>query len=150
MIRTFAGPARVINLILAIWLFISAFAWQHTTAQRTNTWILGVLAFVFALAAMREPRARFLNTVLGVWLFISAFALASMSTATVWNNWILGVVIFAVSLIPPAAETTMPVQQLPKTAVPPVEPRTPPPAHSNGSAPYADRRVPPPQEPRHA
>jgi hypothetical protein len=130
MYRNFAGPARVINVILAIWLFISAFAWPHTMAQRTNTWVLGVVIFAFALAAMRTPAARYVNTILAIWLFISAFALHSIRSATVWNNWILAVVIFIFSLVPSALEPTAPGQQLP------------------GNAPLGERRIPPPQQPR--
>ena len=59
---------RVANIILGIWLFISAFAWPHTYAQMTNTWIVGLLCVVFAVIAMRVPEARYLNTVLSIWL----------------------------------------------------------------------------------
>jgi len=47
--------ARIVNIVLGVWLFISAFLWPHTYAQMTNTWILGVLCVVFALVAMRVP-----------------------------------------------------------------------------------------------
>src|SRR5579883_1222244 len=86
------GPAvrgaapRIINVILGVWLFISAFVWPHTQAQMTNTWILGVLCVIFALVAMAVPWVRFLNTLLAIWLFISAWALPLVSVGTVWNN----------------------------------------------------------------
>ena len=95
-----AQGARIVNLVLGIWLFISAFVWPHTTAQMTNTWILGVLTVVFALVAMRVQQVRYLNTLLSVWLFISAFALPRLNDGTAWNNAILGVVIFFLSLVP--------------------------------------------------
>ena len=81
--------ARLINVLLGVWLFISAFLWPHTYEQMTNTWILGVLCVVFALIAMRVPQARYLNTALAVWLFISAFALPGATRGPRCNN-ILG------------------------------------------------------------
>jgi hypothetical protein len=92
------SSARIVNLVLGIWLFISAFVWQHGSAQMTNTWILGVLAVIFSLVAMRVQAVRYLNTVLSVWLFISAFALPHLHRGTVWNNALVALVMFFVSL----------------------------------------------------
>ncbi len=95
-----SAPPRIINVILGVWLFISAFIWPHSRAQMTNTWILGVLCVVFALVAMAVPWARYLNTLLAIWLFISAWALPTVSAGTVWNNVLVAIAIFIVSLIP--------------------------------------------------
>ncbi len=92
--------ARVINIALGVWLFISAFIWPHTDAQQTNTWLMGVLCVLFAAVAMRWDQARYLNTALAVWLFISAFILPTFSVGTVWNNALVAVAIFFVSLAP--------------------------------------------------
>ena len=91
---------RVANVILGIWLFLSAFLWPHTYEQMTNTWIVGVLCAFFAVLAMRVPQARYLNTVLAIWLFISAWALPVMNAGTRWNNVILALAIFCFSLAP--------------------------------------------------
>lgn len=101
-----ASPVRFANVVLGVWLFISAFVWEHTVQQRTNTWILGVLCVIFAIAAMGAPKVRFLNTLLAIWLFISAWALAHVSTGTVWNNVLVAIAIFIVSLIPERYERT--------------------------------------------
>ena len=93
--------ARTLNILLGIWLFISAFIWTHSQAQLTNTWILGVLCVAFALIATRVEQVRYLNTALAVWLFISAFALNSQSRGTMWNNALVAVAIFIISLAPP-------------------------------------------------
>ena len=92
--------ARTLNVLLGVWLFVSAFVWAHSQAQLTNTWIRGVLCVVFALFAMRAERARFLNTALAVWLFVSAFALPGSSQGTVWNNALVASAVFVVSLAP--------------------------------------------------
>lgn len=91
--------ARYINVILGAWLFISAFAWAHTEAQMTNTWICGVLAVIFALIATRVQEVRYVNAALAVWLFISAWALPHVSIGTVWNNVLVSIAIFIVALI---------------------------------------------------
>lgn len=58
--------ARLINSFLGVWLFVSAFLWDHTSAERANTWILGVLCGVFALITLSVPAARWLNTALSI------------------------------------------------------------------------------------
>ena len=93
--------ARLVNVVLGIWLVISAFAWPHSEAQRMNAWILGVLCVAFALAALFEPTARYLNTVLSAWLLVSAWALPTVSLGTMWNSALVAIAIFFVSLAPP-------------------------------------------------
>ncbi len=96
-----ASWARIINVILGVWLFISVFVWPHSSAQMTNTWILGVLEVIFSLVAIfATAQARYLNTVLAIWLFISAFALPSTSAGTIWNNVIVAILTFVFSLVP--------------------------------------------------
>lgn len=92
--------ARYANIILGIWLFISAFVWAHGSAQMTNTWICGILAVGFALLTLASPGFRFANMLLGIWLFISAFALPRVSSGTVVNNAIVGALLFLFALVP--------------------------------------------------
>lgn len=96
-----AMPARIINILLGVWLFISAFAWSHTSAQFTNAWLVGLLVAGFAAAALRVEWARYVNTVLAVWLFLSNWILATAAEATAWNNIIVAIAIFVVSLVGP-------------------------------------------------
>ena len=51
--------------------------------------------------ATRFDKVRFLNTVLGIWLFISAFVLTTQSAGTRWNNGLVAIAIFLISLAPP-------------------------------------------------
>ncbi|MHB8878479.1 MAG: SPW repeat domain-containing protein [Myxococcaceae bacterium] len=92
--------ARVLAIILGAWLFLSAFLWPHSAAQYTNTWISGLLCVLFAVVSFARPGARYLNTALSIWLFISAFVLPQVSLAGVWNNALVAIGIFVVSLIP--------------------------------------------------
>ncbi len=90
--------ASVADLILGVWLFLSAFLWMHTPAQRANTWILGVLFAVGALVAMQVARALWAHVVLSIWLFISVWALPHESPATMWNNALVAIAVFVISL----------------------------------------------------
>ncbi|HVZ32829.1 MAG TPA: SPW repeat protein [Polyangiaceae bacterium] len=105
--------ARLLNIILGVWLFISAFLWVHTTPQFNNAWVVGVLTAGAAALAMAAPGARYLNTALAVWLFISTWALPLTNRATAWNNVIVSVLVFVFSLLGlPRAErpiTTRPI-----------------------------------------
>lgn len=91
--------ARYLNILLGIWLFISAFVWRHSSAQLTNTWIMGVITIVAAWVATRVPPVRFVNTAVGFWLIISSFALPRISAVTTWNNLLVGIVITVLSLV---------------------------------------------------
>ncbi|MBI5545397.1 MAG: hypothetical protein HY901_16045 [Deltaproteobacteria bacterium] len=92
--------ARVANIVLGIWLFMSAFLWPHSPQQATNTWVMGVLCVSFAIVALAMPQASYLNTALSAWLLVSAFVLPRVSSATLWNNALVAVAIFLASLAP--------------------------------------------------
>lgn len=96
--------ARVVNIVLGIWLFLSAFMWSHSASQMTNTWVCGALVAIFAAIAFAVPVVRYVNTVLAIWVFISAFALPIVSRATVWNNALVAIAIFIFSLVPAGVE----------------------------------------------
>jgi hypothetical protein len=91
---------QVANIILGIWLVISAFIWPHNYAQMTNTWIVGALCVVFSVIALRVPEVQYLNTILAIWLFISVWALPTMESETRWNNVIVAVAMFFFSIAP--------------------------------------------------
>lgn len=99
---------RYLNMALGLWLFISAFLWPHSQAQFTNSWLMGLLCIGFASLALVVPQFRYLNTALAVWLFISAFALPRISVATVWNNALVAIGIFVLSLAGAAAPLAVP------------------------------------------
>jgi uncharacterized membrane protein len=96
-----SGPwPRYLTILLSVWLFISAFAWMHTAPSRTNTWIVAVLLVLSALSTITAPAMRWFNMALSVWLFISTLAFPHVTNATLWNNLIVAVVVFVLSLIP--------------------------------------------------
>jgi len=91
--------ARIVNLLIGVWLFISAFVWPHNVHSRANTWILGVMIVLFSIFATAQPTARWLNTLAAIWLFFSTLAISHMSQATVINNIIVAIVVFILSFI---------------------------------------------------
>jgi hypothetical protein len=90
---------RVINLLLGTWLCISAFVWPHTFWGQTNTWLCGVFCVVFAFVALGLPRARLVNTLLAGWLFVSSWLIVGTATGTKWNNAMVAIAVFILSLV---------------------------------------------------
>lgn len=93
-------PARTLNLIVALWLFFSAFAFPRFSASFTNAWVVGLLAAIFAVIGMTNARARFANTALSAWLLVSAFVLPLRSPSARWNDLVVAIVMLMLSLVP--------------------------------------------------
>ena len=92
------------NIVLGVWLFASAFLWQHTPATFINALVVGVVIAASAALAYRWPAARIVDTAAGVWLIASLFAWPSVGPATTWNNFFVGAAVALVSLVGPADE----------------------------------------------
>ena len=93
--------ARYLNIILGLWLVVSAFAWPHAPGQFTNAWMMGVIAAGSAAIALSVPGFRLVNTFVGIWLVISVYALPRFSGATALNNVVVGLLIAIASLAGP-------------------------------------------------
>jgi heme A synthase len=107
--------ARYVNIVLGVWLVISAFAWPHTVSQQTNAWVVGLLVATIALVAIARDRVRYLNTALAVWLFISIWALPGVYMATAWNSALVAIGIFMFSLVPDIRGRTLPTRPIAQT-----------------------------------
>lgn len=94
--------ARIGNIILGVGLFISAFLWEHTQAQFTNSWLVGLAIAAVATIGLFAPKARYANVVLAAWLIISVWALPTVSETTFWHNLLLGIVSLVLALVPSA------------------------------------------------
>jgi hypothetical protein len=91
-----------VNLILAVWLFISPWVLSYATDQRPswNAWIVAVIVGVLSIAALTKVQLweEWINLLLGAWLFISPWALGFSGNPTIsWNAWIVGILIFLVA-----------------------------------------------------
>jgi hypothetical protein len=97
--------AALIDVLVGIWLVVSAFAWPHPAALRTDTWVVGALVVLCSLLAGPLPLLRYLNAALAVWLVASTLALGHDHLGTVSNNLIAAVLVFSVSV---ARSSTLP------------------------------------------
>lgn len=89
--------ARIFSIALGIWLFLSTFFWEHTPAQFTNTWLVGIVATVIGFLSLAYPRARAFNVAVAIWLFFSTFFLPAEGE-TIWNNAIVAILLLVASL----------------------------------------------------
>jgi hypothetical protein len=102
------GTPRVVNIALGAWLFLSTFLWPHTNAQATNSWLCGALIIVLSAVSNRYANARYGTAAVAVWLFISVWALATRTPATFWNNLLVSIAVFFVSLMGVMPRRTVP------------------------------------------
>jgi hypothetical protein len=96
--------ARLFNVVLGLWLFISTFVWPHTMPQAANAALVGLFIALTALSAWstRPPRKlRFANVALALWLLVSIAAFPTRVTATKINSGVVGVLVLALALVPP-------------------------------------------------
>ncbi len=108
------------NLVLAVWLFISpwvlGFAAGATAAgsgapatgaggaiypAAWNAWVFGVITAIVTLWAMAQSASwqEWISVLIGIWLFVAPWVLRfSGMQAAAWDHWIVGALIFIVSL----------------------------------------------------
>lgn len=109
------------NLVLAIWLFISPWVLQFgsgtavpapgaggaggpiaaTSNAAWNAWVLGVIVFLVALSAIgrMEFWQEWINLLLGIWIFVAPWVLGFLHlTNASWDHWVVGALIFLVSI----------------------------------------------------
>ncbi len=110
-----------VNLILAIWLFISPWALgfaagaEHTFGPAWNAWVVAIVIGVFSIAALSAPRPweEWINIIAGAWLFVSPWVLHyTATTAALWNSLIVGAVVFILAIWD---LNTMPHPAMPRT-----------------------------------
>jgi hypothetical protein len=92
--------ARYLNATLGLWLFLSAFIWQHVPSSQMNTCLVGLFVGVSAVTATGWAEARRLTAVLALWLAFTTLAVYPARPATLWNNLIVAVAVLALSLVP--------------------------------------------------
>jgi dolichol kinase len=92
---------RVVNALLGLWLFASAFMGSSAPLQFINVLVVSILVMSFGMASILGRRgARRVNAALGAWLFISALALPHTSTTQTFHNVIMAVLLVITSLFP--------------------------------------------------
>jgi hypothetical protein len=105
------GPrARYTNMVLGLWLFVSAFAWPHTASTRINTCMVGLFVAIAATMAAGVSVFRQLTSVLAVWLLFTTLMVYPASPITFWSNILTAVAVLVVSLIPSDDERITPAR----------------------------------------
>jgi hypothetical protein len=99
---------RYANALVGAWLLLSTFLWTHTPSARSNTWIVGLMMTIAALWAVSAPAVRWFNTALAVWLGLSTFAMPDIRPQTFYNNLLVAMVAFILSLMPSPEERHRP------------------------------------------
>ena len=98
-----------VNLVLAIWLFISPWALSFypggtvaSVPAAWTAWVVGVVIAVFSIAALMQaqPWEEWINLIAAVLLFISPLVLAYHAVAAVamWNALIIGAAVFILAI----------------------------------------------------
>jgi hypothetical protein len=94
----------VFNLILATWLFVSAFVLPHTTASAWNALAVAVVvaavAFI-AYAAPGRPGLRWVIAAAAVWLLAAVMIVPHLSLASAANEVLVAALLALVSFWPP-------------------------------------------------
>jgi hypothetical protein len=83
--------AQIFSVLMGVWLFLSGFAWPHTSTQIGYAGVLGALTVVFALLSERIVWARYASLAIGAVVFLLAFSLFHHGGAPFWNYAIIGV-----------------------------------------------------------
>lgn len=91
---------RYCNMLLGLWLFLSAFVWAHTPGNRINTCLVGLFVTIAATLATGASVVRRLTGALACWLMFTTLVVYPTRPATFWNNMILAALVLGVSLIP--------------------------------------------------
>ena len=100
--------ARMLNVLVALWLIMSAFMWPHSTFQVANTLVCGFLALALAIAGLYREEAGYFSAVLAAWLFFSSvITMGAPSQLTLWNNTLVAIAILVTAL----AGRTEPIRQ---------------------------------------
>jgi hypothetical protein len=94
-------PARYLNLALASWLLVSAYAWRHSEPQFMLTVLVGAVVAIVAPFELGSRRARQITVAAGAALLLGAIALPGTSTATLWHNGLIGAVIAGIAFFGP-------------------------------------------------
>ncbi len=89
----------MVNILLATWLFVTAFAFNAATAQFWSLLLVSVLVVAFEALSMWRNELRFVDTVLGLWLVLSVWLLPPRNDFIYWNNIVCGLLIVVMSMI---------------------------------------------------
>jgi hypothetical protein len=95
---------RIVNALLGLYLFTSAFLWTHGLLPFFNVMVTGLVVMGFGIASiLGRHHARRVNFGMGVWLFISTLALPpglGGSLGVMVNQLVVAALLTVTSLMP--------------------------------------------------
>lgn len=90
-----------VDLALAVWLLVAAFALGHTPLSATLNVVAAVAVGFLATLSRKKPAIRYVNTAISLILVVLAVLLPSLSGAARINTAIVGLVLAALSALSP-------------------------------------------------
>ena len=91
--------ARIFNVLIGTWLFLSSFAWPHSTVQRYAAMICGALTILFSLFTIYNPGVRYLTAVMAVVLFVETLMTGRPPSMSFWHDAVIAIAIFVAALV---------------------------------------------------
>lgn len=97
--------ALVLEYVLAIWLFTSAFVLPHSGVTAMNSIIIAALVAAISAFAYLDPKrsgVRYIISALAVWLMVSGLVLPHESLGTILHDVAVAVLLGFVTIWAPA------------------------------------------------
>jgi uncharacterized membrane protein YccC len=91
--------SRISVVVLSGWVLFSGDAWPHSSANRINNAVVGAGLLFFGTLAMRQEWARYVTLALGLWLFAFTVMVSRANPITFWNDAMVAVAVFILSLM---------------------------------------------------
>jgi hypothetical protein len=92
---------RVLNALLGLWLFASAFMLSRAPLQFVNVLLVSLAVMAIGMASiLGRHGARRVNAALGAWLVISALAFPGMSVGSTVHQIVIAVFLVITALFP--------------------------------------------------
>jgi hypothetical protein len=91
---------RIFNILLGTWLFLSSFAWPHSSPAFVVALACGALTVLLSLASSYASGVRYLIAAVAVILLVASLTTsASRWDKTFWHNSVVAVAIFIAALL---------------------------------------------------
>jgi hypothetical protein len=89
---------RGVNLLIGLWLMLSAFLWPHLRAEQANALVCGGVCALLTVLSVEAGGVRYLEIGLAAWLVASAFVLPHRLLITPIHSAVIGLVVGLLSL----------------------------------------------------
>jgi len=107
---------RTVIVMAAAWVLFAGYLWPHSRGDLINNWIVGIGLVVFGTAAYGRPWARYVTAALAIWLFAFSAMSDRAAPGTFWNNAMVAVLVFILSMVGPKRDWLTPSTSRPSSA----------------------------------